>query len=378
MNRDAGTPTFDACVFHEWPELLALAPYMPSEWGRLISERTKTLASPRVYIDPRGAKDPPSVPENGPAGSDLSLLTAQVLDGGKRDRVVLGYDDGLFSTMVANRYAADVIVSAANDWTAAEWLSVDDRLHGLVMVSMATPDVAAEEIRRVGANERMVGVALGGNGLNVPFGHPAYHPVYRAASDLGLPVVIQAGPSDAFGDSPLAPVSAGYASTVAEYRALMWETHCTHLASMIVEGVFSLFPSLKLVFVGGGLTWITGQLLRLDFWYRIQRSEARWLDRLPSEYFAEHVRVVTHGIETPPRPELLLQALETIPAVERVLMYGSGYPDADWQEPEAVAAQLPREWHEGVFHGNALETFRWPDAHADGRLAATSVETKGG
>jgi predicted TIM-barrel fold metal-dependent hydrolase len=284
-----------------------------------------------------------------------------VLSSGRRERVVLGYDDGLFSTVLSNRYVAEMIARAANDWTVAEWLASDERLYGLVMVSTATPLAAAEEIRRVGTNERMVGVALGGNGLSRPFGHPAYHPIYEAASELGLPLVLQAGPSDAFSDAPMSPVAGGYASTVAEFRALMWETHAAHMASMIVEGVFSRFPRLKLVLVGGGATWITGHLLRLDYWYRMHPGEARWLDRLPSEYFPDHVRVVTHGIETAPRPELLVQALETVPGIERVLLYGSGYPDADWQEPDAVASWLPQDWHDGVFSTNARDTFRWPD-----------------
>ena len=49
------------------------------------------------------------------------------------------------------------------------------------------------EIRRAGAHERMVGIALGANGLGLPFGHPAYHPIYEAASEMKLPILIQVG-----------------------------------------------------------------------------------------------------------------------------------------------------------------------------------------
>lgn len=369
------SPVVDACVFHEWPSLRALAPYMPGDWGALVPEGMATLASPRLYVDPRGAKHVDAVPANGRAGSDRELLTEHLLAGGKRDRVVLGYDDGLFSTVVETRYVADVIAQAANDWTIQEWFPAEERFYGLVMVSTATPQVAAEEIRRVGRHERMVGIALGGNGLSRPFGHPAYHPIYEAACELDLPVVIQAGPSDAFGAAPMSPVAGGYPSTVSEYRSMAWQTHVVHTANMIIEGALTIFPRLKVVLVGGGVTWITGHLLRMDYWYRKNPGEARWLDQLPSECFLDRVRVMTHGLETPPRPELLVPALETIPRIEEILMYGSGYPDADWRESETVAATLPESWHDRVFAQNALDTFRWPDVtRVDDTIARLGAE----
>ena len=97
------------------------------------------------------------------------------------------------------------------------WLARDERLYGLILVSGAMADVAAEEIRRLGRNERMVGVAMGANVLNLTFGHPAYHPIYRAAADQGLPVVIQVG-SDLPASLLTPPVAGGHASTYASIK----------------------------------------------------------------------------------------------------------------------------------------------------------------
>lgn len=344
-----------------------LAPYLSEGWRAALDRADTSVFAKRLYPDPRGAKAASAIPPDGPAGSHLELLVSDLLpDGGRRKRVVLGYDDGLLATAYPNHYVAQAVVEAANQWTAEEWLSRDDRLDGLIVVATALPQQAAAEIRRWGAHPRMVGVALGANGLSRPFGHPVYHPIYEAAAEHGLPLVVQAGASDGFGDSVTSAVAGGTAATTAEFRALSWQTQAAHLSSMIVSGVFNLFPNLKLVLVGGGATWITGQLLRLDYWYRMATREARWLDRLPSEYFEDHVRVVTHDLEEL-APDRLETALTTIPGIERALLYGSCYPNADWDTPEAVASRLPEAWHRAVFTDNAIDTFRWPADVAAGR-----------
>ena len=343
----------DACVFHEWPSSRTLAPYLAPGWADVLDRPKIRVLSSRLYRDLRSA--------NAAQSPNADALVSELLgEGSNRELAVLGYSDGLFSTVLPNYYVARAVAQAANDWTTAEWLPRDDRLHALIIVSTALPESAAAEIRRVGEKERFVGVALGGNALGLPFGHPVYHPIYEAAADLGLPVVLQAGPSDAFGDAAMSPVAGGNASTVAEFRALSWHSHMVHLSSMIIGGVFNTFPKLKLILVGGGMVWVTGQLLRLDYWFRMVTYEARWLDRLPSEYFEDHIRLSTVGMEKPPQSELLEQVLSTIPGIERALVYGSGYPDSGWEEPNAVAARLPTAWHERVFFENALESFRWP------------------
>src|SRR5260221_945399 len=147
--------------------------------------------------------------EPGRLAVDFETLKVQVLDGGDLDRVVLGYDDGLLGTAYPSRYAAAAMVRAANDWTVEQWLSRDPRLFGLVLVSTEQPEVAAAEIRRVGANERMVGVALGANTLGRLFGDPIYSPIHQAAAEIGLPLVIQMG-ADAATDLAVRPVAGGF------------------------------------------------------------------------------------------------------------------------------------------------------------------------
>jgi predicted TIM-barrel fold metal-dependent hydrolase len=210
----------------------------------------------------------------------------------------------------------------------------------------------------------MVGVVLGGNGLNKPFGHPAYHPIYEAASDLGLPVVIQAGPEMA-ADAVPQLVAGGDPSTYAEWSALSWETQAAHMTSLIAQGVFQVFPKLWVLFVGAGVFWIPAHLARMDMFARMMPRDAPWLDRLPSEYFAEFFRMATYSMELPPgdrQQDLLARIFAAYPEFQDVLVYASGYCNADWDRPQRWERLLPNEWHKAVLERNALESlFRWPD-----------------
>jgi hypothetical protein len=109
----------------------------------------------------------------------------------------------------------------------------------------------------------------------------------------------------------------------------------------------------------------------MDYWYKMTQASLPWVDRLPSEYLADHVLVSTHSLENPDQPERLARALEVVDGIDRALMYTSGYPDRDWETADQIAERLPAEWHDRVFQRNALEFFRWPDRHAAGSPAAS-------
>lgn len=377
----------DACVYHEWDSTRDLAPYLTDGWRELLLKPAGVgppaeVRSGPLYFDPFGSKDPKAYPTKGPAGSDPRLMTDQILCRGERHRVVLCFDDGLLSTAYANHYVARVAARAANDWTVDQWFGRDDRLYGLAMVASALPEAAAAEIRRIGANDRIVGVSLGSSGLAKPFGHPVYHPIYHAAVEMSLPVVIQASGENA-GSALTSPVAGGMPATFAEYDALSWQPLMSHVASMITQGVFELYPNLKVLLVGGGVSWVLGFLAKMDYWYKIDSQEATWLTRLPSEYFHEHFRVATVSMEAPPANNRFIDALRTMPAMDDLLIYASGYPARGWEEPASISARLPLEWHEKVMGHNAMEFFRWPDTERTSRTVGitqdhiTEVSTPG-
>jgi uncharacterized protein len=348
----------DALVFHDWSTSSALTPYLDEGYREWIerpgdSGGALQLKAQWLYHHPFGERS------SAERALDYETLKADLLDGGSRERVVLGYYDGILATSYPSRYAASKIVRAANEWTVEHWLERDSRLYGLILISSAMPEAAAAEIRRAGADDRMVGVALGANALGPLFGDPVYHPIYRAAAELGLPLVLQVG-ADATTDTEVPPVAGGLPATYAEYAVLGAHSLMSHVGSMIVESVFDLFPSLKIMLVGGGVAWVPAYVWRLDYWYKMSPSEAPWIRGLPSRYFAEHFRVSTYSLESPDEPERLASALATVPELEQMLVYGSGHPLGDAEEPVAVAPRIPASWHDAVFSGNAEDLFRWP------------------
>jgi predicted TIM-barrel fold metal-dependent hydrolase len=364
-----GTAAIDTCVAHDWGRIEDLAPYMSAGWQAAFlrpgnPDGPIQARGMPLYRHPFGPREDSAYPEQGPAGSDRELLTRQLLDGTERERIVLGHGEaGILTTAYTNSAAAQVLTRALNDWTLEHWLEADPRFFGLLLVSTAIPLEAAAEIRRHGDNERFVGIALGTNGLDRPFGQAAYHPVYEAAAEVGLPIVIRAG-SDTGTSLSTLPVGGGVASTYAETE--IWGAHplMAHLTSLVMDGVFELFPGLELLLVGGGVTWYPPFTWRLDAAWSHTRSEAPLLSEPPSEYLRRSVRLSTAGMEHPADPTKLATVLGTLPSMRETLIYGSGYPNRGWEQPDAVVERLPEEWASAILRDNAAAFFRFPDDDA--------------
>lgn len=358
---DAGSDSqtvIDCSVYHDWG-VMTLRDYLPLAWRELIYPVTPPRIPSRVrasawYHDPTGGKLGDAFPASGPAASTLELVQDQVFGSGARELAIVGYDDAILTTAFLNHLAARTVVRAANDWTIEQWLERDERLRGLALVVAQIPTDAAVEIRRVGSHRQVVGVALGANALGQPFGHPVYEPIYEAAEDLDLPLVISVVSDSAAGEAT--PVAGGLPATFGEYRALRFHSTMTHVANMIVQGVFVRHPRLRVLLDGCGAAWIPGYLWRLDYFYKMGAPEVPWLERLPSEYFFEHIRVTTYGLEAP-EPRQLRTLLGMVPAMSELLVYGSGYPNNDSVQPSAIQALLPEEWHPNVLSGNAKSLF---------------------
>jgi len=244
-----------------------------------------------------------------------------------------------------------------NDWTTEHWLDGGQgRFLAPVLVSNQLPEVAAEEVRRVGGRPGMVAVLLGANGLDKPFGHPVYHPIYAAAADLGLVLLLVCG-ANAMPEQLSATSAGGEPATYAEYDALAGQAAMTHVVSFIAQGVFERFPGLKLLVVGCGVTWIAPLLWRFDSEYKGLRREAPWMTRSPSEYFVDHVRVGTGPLEQAPSDDALRSYLAAFDGMEQVLCFASGYPRRGHDRPDAVLDRLPPAWRDRVAGGNAGALF---------------------
>jgi hypothetical protein len=112
-------------------------------------------------MNPHGFNREDAYPDSGRLpGCDVETLKTALLDEYDIERAILTHQDGLFIDRKRNPYFAAEIVRAANDWTIDQWLPRDPRFYGSILVSNQIPELAAQEIRRLGNHPRMVQVLM--------------------------------------------------------------------------------------------------------------------------------------------------------------------------------------------------------------------------
>ncbi|MBI3966815.1 MAG: amidohydrolase [Chloroflexi bacterium] len=150
------------------------------------------------------------------------------------------------------------------------------------------------------------------------------------------------------------------ASYFIEHHSLYPLLYTTHFNSLICEGVFERFPTLRVVFVEGGFSWLLPALWSLDNHWDALRSDLHQVKRRPSEYVREHIRFSSQPIEEPSDPRHLDRVLEWLDA-EHILMFATDYPhwDGDY-DPRQLFRTLPKSTRRRILAANALELYNLP------------------
>jgi predicted TIM-barrel fold metal-dependent hydrolase len=252
---------------------------------------------------------------------------------------------GLSSPLLASEVAR-----AVNEWTAATWLEADERLRGSIVVSAREPARAAAEIRRAGADGRMVQVLLA-----YPtelLGHRTLDPIYEAAVELGLPVNLQAGGDFSGTNGGVARFGVPGGSRLEAVVAWGYGAQ-PHLANLVLGDTLAKFPELRVVLNGFGAAWLPALLWRLDMEVADAQIEMpRQLTRLPSELVSTHVRLTTSTLEIPAEPQLLAMHLDSVGGRD-LLLFGTGPRRSAGSAPAAALGALPEAWQEAVGAENA-------------------------
>lgn len=372
-------PIIDVDVHHRPRSMKDLLEYLPAFAKKIITANERvsyplyppmTLASAATSNSGRRADsfgDDGDIP-----GWDYELHKSQLLDRYNYYRGVLTHDVGDFA-MHQNPEVANALCYAANDWTIDHWLSKDDRLRSLVVCPVADPEAAAAEIRRVGGHPKMCGVYLVGSPLGRPWGDPVYHPIYRAAADMGLPLALHQAACERpklTGRTTPSPLM-----TATEMTALMSQQGMHFVSSFIVHGVFEKFPGLKLLVKEYGVAWIPSLLWRMDQFYDSYKLESSWVRKWPSEYVLENIKFSTQPIETSPRRRAVVNMLQTIDGMDELLCFSSDYPHISFDDPTYVARLLPESWRHKVFYDNARTIYGWEDDVADSWQSADAAQS---
>ncbi len=266
---------------------------------------------------------------------------------------------GLSVSLTHNIDVGSALAEAWNAWQLAEWLAADARYLGSICINTADPKRAVKLIRTYGAHPQMVQVVVCGESVDL-FGHRRYFPIYEACEEMRLPFAVHPGREGALRSST--PV--GRPSSYFEWHSGIPLTYQAHLISLVCEGVFAHFPSLRVVFVEGGVCWLAHTLWLLNKNFKALRSTTPWLKRRPSEYIFDQLLLTTQPLEEPDDPEHLAQLFAMIQA-ERTLCFATDFPHWDFDDPRrALPGTIAPEVRQRIFYANAAELYGLPP-HAE-------------
>jgi predicted TIM-barrel fold metal-dependent hydrolase len=314
----------DCDVHNTVPGYEALLQYLDGHWREVLTQTAF-----------QGPEDSAYLPVT-PVATSVDDVRRDVLDRGVELAVLTC---AYAADSIHHPYAAAAMAHAVNDWQVAEWLEPEPRLRASVVVPGAQPELAAEEIDRVGSHPGFVQVFLPIR-TALPLGTRHFLPIFEAAVRNDLAVCLH------FGGAPgNPPTGAGWPSHYLEEVAGMAQVFQTQLMSMIVEGLFERLPDLRVVLAESGFAWLPAFLWRFDKEWKGLRREIPWTKRPPSEYVADQVRVTLQPVDCP--ADRLEDVLARLPA-EDLLLPASDYPHEHDPPPAGLALD-----------DNARRFYRW-------------------
>jgi predicted TIM-barrel fold metal-dependent hydrolase len=195
------------------------------------------------------------------------------------------------------------------------------------VVPSQIPSLAAREIDRVGGHPGFVQVLLPTRTQH-PLGSRLFHPLWEAIERQDLVGGIH------FGGMPgNPPTPSGWPSYYFETYSGMAQVFASQVTSIVAEGVFDLFPTLRVALLESGFTWLPAHMWRFDKEWKNLRRLVPWVKRPPSEYIREHLRLTVQPLDAPADTRQLLQIVDQLGSDE-MLLYASHYPRVHAADPE--------------------------------------------
>jgi predicted TIM-barrel fold metal-dependent hydrolase len=310
----------DADVHVNVPSIEVLFPYLEAPWIEFVRETgfAAPISPPTLY--PPGAVTTVRhdwIPADGRvAASDYDLLRQHVLEPTSPERVILNCWWGVES--VRHPEFGQGLARAVNDWVIAEFLDRDDRLRASITVPGHEPTAAAREIDRVGGHPGFVQVLLPVRSSRL-LGNRIWYPMFDAIIRNNLVAGVHYGGQP---DGP--PTPTGWPSWFVEEHAGIIQVFFAQLTSLIAEGTFEKYPSLRLAFLEGGFTWLPSYMWRLDKEWKGLRRDIPWVKQAPSKTIREHIKLSTAPLDSGP-PEQFAKVVGWLGSDE-LLMFASDYP----------------------------------------------------
>jgi uncharacterized protein len=334
----------DVDVHHQIAAWGAVAPYVPAGLRWRIGRKNGPPMAQHGFRSVGALVGPPAIDPAvvkdeylDPRGVDVAILTGNLLSLGVQPNADL----------------AAAIARGVNDWTLETWIRPFDCYKGSILIAQQDPVQAVAEIDRLGDDPGMVQVLMG-SASDAPFGRRAYHPIYDACVRHDLPLALHMGGEGAGISSPATAV--GHPTTYFEWYGSLPQSYMAHMMSMVTEGVFERFPTLKVVLHDAGVFWLPHVLWRFDKNWKAQRSETPWVKQPPSRYILDHFYSTTYPLEAAPDPKYLHQVLDMIEA-DRRLMFSSSYPNWALGDPFEMVRDIPESLQRTVMVDTAVAVY---------------------
>jgi uncharacterized protein len=350
--------------FHPMPRHLdrEVSKFLPQRWKDYIAvyglgagDAIYTGSPPaRKYTHRLDAVEP-----NGRVATDPHFARKQVLDEYDMTAAILtcvspfppcGPNRPLDLALALNR--------AFNDCMAETWLTADPRYYSAISVARDLPDVA-QEIRRCKEGPfggRFVEALISPAGAE-PLGKQRYWPLFEACVEYDIPLACHVPPLGPKG-------TAGGATTYyCELHMNLVSYPLAIIPSMIFEGVFDRFPTLKVAFIELGWSFAPTLAWRLDSIAERLCGEVSHLKRKPSDYMRDHFWYSSQPIEEPEDPRHLESVYKIFEenGFGEQLMFSSDYPHWDFDAPAgSMPAYHPIDRRRRILGGNASKLFKIP------------------
>ena len=257
------------------------------------------------------------------------------------------------ATLPQKDYAA-ALAQAYNRWIVDQWTLKEKGLLGCIIAAPQHPEAAAREIELYAKEPGIVGVYLPCAGVEPLWGHRVYDPIFQAAQDADLPVLLHSVTVI----HPVFPWQTHQFDTELARHALAHTFSMTaNLVDIITTGVPVRFPDLRMAFTEAGLSWVPFIMNRLDKEYIERRREVPFLTERPSHYIKKFF-FATQPIEEPEDMKDLVKIVELFDGEDQVI-FASDWPHHDFDHPSKLfQAPFSPEAKRKMLGENALRLFK--------------------
>lgn len=180
-------------------------------------------------------------------------------------------------------------VQAYNDFLVDDWAKASPRFIPQCIIPIAPVDAAVAEIKRA--------VAKGHRGIVMPaipmhlkdvphINEPVYDPIWKTASDLGVPICFHAGSSKRIQFPAYKELTPGLAAALEAMTRPV--SSVIIIANFLFSKILLRYPNLKVVLSESSLTWVAYVIETADHQFERQRLHLEGYAKFPSQMAADN------------------------------------------------------------------------------------------